>query len=1415
MTRGARATHEKRGEAPGGEPQPAVLRLSLDRANPSPVLRPEGDPQGRVNYYLGNDPSRWIEGVPTTSKVRYSGVYPGVDMVLYGNGGQLEYDFVIAPGSRPEQIALRFRNDRGRALRPSLNADGALVLKTPSGDFVQHPPRAWQERGSERIAVASSYFLKERGRVGFKLGPYDRSLPLVIDPSLDYSTYLGGSGGDYAMGVKFDTTDDPVVAGITSSANFPVTDGTHVHGTANDIFVTKINWDGSGILWSTIFGGSYWEYCRDVSIDGDDSVYITGQATSSDFPILNGYPFVPSAQGKANAFLTRLAASGVMVFSTLIKGISGSEMGNCVTTTNLGVAYVGGYTTSSDFPVYGSPLQSTLHGSMDGFMTGFDTNQSGMNCLLYSTFLGGYSTDKVNGITHITWDGGNEFVLVGDTDSSDFPIVVGAGGPFQISYGGGGDAFLAVIQPGQQIPWVMSYSTYLGGTAKDMAERVAAYGRFTICVTGWTASSNFPLDMPYQGTYGGGTSDAFVSIFDPTQVGTSSLLYSTFLGGSGADFAYAAASDSVMGFYVAGSTASSNFPIVDPLLGMGTFRGGPEDAFVAHIAYPIMSPTRAPDTLPQLYMSTFLGGSGDDYAEGVGVDTSYNAVVVGGTDSLNFPVLSPLQSTNGGAYDAFVTRISPASSPCSVTCTAGVTPASGLLTQPFTFSSTVTPSGCNGMPTYLWDFGDGATSTSANPIHVYSSLGTFGWSLAVTVDAVPCVETGSVTVTACAPTCTASADATSGFAPLGVTFSAGVSGCTGTPSFDWNFGDGSPHSALQNPSHTYTVPGSYTWTMDATQDGTCSKTGTVKILDPLQGVPVAWGFNSYGQAGDLAANQSSVPATVPGLAGLAGLSAGYFHVLAVGTDGTVRAWGSNAAGQLGNGTVNFSSSPQLVPGVSGASAVAGGGYHSLAVVAGGAVKAWGYDYYGQLGDGATGVIRLSPVSVTGLTGVTAVAAGWNHSLALKGDGTVWSWGYNAGGQLGDGSTTNRSTPVPVSGLVNIVAIAAGSDHSMALRNDGVVFAWGYNAYGQLGNGTSIDSGVPVQVAGGLAGVTAIACGRYHSVARKNDGTVAVWGNNSYGQIGDGTHNMRYSPYVISGLSQAAAVGAGWWHTLVAKTDGSVLAWGNDWFGECGGGPFDQKTTPVVVAGASGALRLTAGWGFSVARRNDGTALAWGLNDLGQFGNGRSLMRLTPATIAGLASANAVALGAMHGLALRPDGTVAGWGDNEEGQLGTGGQSFSSPLVTAAGLPGVSGIASGYFHSLAVKRDGTVWSWGNGPHGDGTWVRRLSPGQVPGLAGFTAVAAGMDHCLALKGDGTVYAWGIIPEANSATEPRRPVTLPSRSRGSRAWSPSRPTTRRNSAWPSRGMAPFGHGATTPSASSATGPPRTDSHPSKCPD
>ncbi len=517
---------------------------------------------------------------------------------------------------------------------------------------------------------------------------------------------------------------------------------------------------------------------------------------------------------------------------------------------------------------------------------------------------------------------------------------------------------------------------------------------------------------------------------------------------------------------------------------------------------------------------------------------------------------------------------------------------------------------------------------------------------------------------------------------------------------------------------------------------------------PVEGTPVAWGSNSYGEAGGVQPVQSSVPAQITALDGIVDLvTGGRGFVLAVDSGGDVWSWGANWEYELGDGTQAGRSVPLRVDGVAGAVKVAAGFVHSIALLADHTLMAWGSNWSGQLGDGTTGGFAFTPQPVPGIQGVTRVAAGRGYTLALKSDGTVWAWGDNRRGQLGDGTNTDRNSPTPVPGLSGITAIAAGFDQSMALKADGTVWAWGRNDYGQLGDGTNTDSNVPVQVSG-LKGVTAIASGGYHSLALKNDGTVWAWGRNNVGQLGDGTYTSRPTPAPVHDLTSVTHISAGGGFNLAVKSDGLVFAWGDDTQGQCGGGPFDTFTTPVQVMGLPSAAQVIAGesdlgWsGVSLALTATGKVYVWGIDDGGQFGNGWPLPRLTPATVVGLTSASAIALGLFHGLALLPDGTVVGWGENNGGQLGTGGLTFSSPVVPVAGLTGVAGIAAGSSYSLAVKQDGTVWSWGNGPHGDETWGPRLLPGKVPGLAGFTAVATGGDgsHCLALKSDGTVWAWG---------------------------------------------------------------------------
>ncbi|PYU34560.1 MAG: hypothetical protein DMG31_05865 [Acidobacteria bacterium] len=398
----------------------------------------------------------------------------------------------------------------------------------------------------------------------------------------------------------------------------------------------------------------------------------------------------------------------------------------------------------------------------------------------------------------------------------------------------------------------------------------------------------------------------------------------------------------------------------------------------------------------------------------------------------------------------------------------------------------------------------------------------------------------------------------------------------------------------------------------------------------------------------------------------------------------------------------------------------------------GTVWAWGFNQNGQLGNGTyttTSPYGIdTPGTISGLTGVTAIAGGYLYSLALKSDGTVWAWGWNPYGELGNGTYTDSNTPVQVSGFTGVTAIAGGFEHALALKSDGTVWAWGLQSLGELGNGTFgspfgfTGSNTPVQVlgpggAGYLTGVTAIAAVGFHSLALKNDGTVWAWGHNQYGELGNGTYTNNDTPVQVLGpggvgfLTGVTALGGGQYHSLALKSDGTVWAWGQNTSGELGNGVFDSpaqippQDTPGQVLGPGGVgflggvTAITGGSlsSHSLALKNDGTVWAWGQNTSGELGNGTTNPSNTPLQV-----------------------------------LGPGGVGY---------LTGVAAIARGRGDSLALKSDGTVWAWGRnfaGELGNGTFtdsnmpVQVLGPGGVGFLSGVTAIAGGGLHSLALLG-----------------------------------------------------------------------------------
>jgi len=328
-----------------------------------------------------------------------------------------------------------------------------------------------------------------------------------------------------------------------------------------------------------------------------------------------------------------------------------------------------------------------------------------------------------------------------------------------------------------------------------------------------------------------------------------------------------------------------------------------------------------------------------------------------------------------------------------------------------------------------------------------------------------------------------------------------------------------------------------------------------------------------------------------------------------------------------------------------------GSFHSCAIKSDGTVWCWGYNGEGELGDDTT-TNRYTPVQVVNLTNVVSVAAGCSHTCALKSDGTVWCWGYNGEGELGDNTTTDRYTPVQVVNLTNVVSVAAGCSHTCALKSDGTVWCWGYNGYGQLGDNTTTDRYTPVQVVN-LTNVVSVAAGDSHSCALKSDGTVWCWGFNSDGELGDNTTTDRYTPVQVSRLTNVLSVAAGGRHTCALKSDGTVWCWGYNGYGQLGDGTTTNRYTPVQVSGLTNVVSVAAGYYHTCALKSDGTVWCWGYNGYGQLGDNTTTDRYTPVQVVNLTNVVSVAAGNSHSCAIKSDGSAWCWGFNSDGELGDG------------------------------------------------------------------------------------------------------------------------------------------------------------------
>ncbi len=626
--RGGEATGHHTKASPESSLSETVVLSFLEAE--APQISAAGSVATRTHYIRGRDPSKWVSDAPHFEKVRYSGLYAGIDALFYDNQGSLEYDLIVAPGADPKQIKLSVTG--GSSVR--VGPDGELIVGTDQGEIKQLAPRIYQEHDGARQAISGRYSVE--GRLArIEIGAYDPTRTLVIDPVLIYSTYLGGTAtgqNNQFYDIAADSSGNIYVTGQTGADDYPLANpiqDTNMGGT-NEAVVSKIDPTGSFLIYSTYIGGESNETGWGIAVGADGCAYVGGRSSSDDFPITDG-AFEDECTVNC-PFVLKLSPMGdSLVYSTFV----GAGDGHALAIDPLGQAYITGRTAAAnDFPLKNAD-QEEHGGGFDAFVAKLN---AGGSDLIYSTFLGGSSEDNLSGEPDIWVDADQNAYITGTTRSTDFPVLNGV----QAGFGGMRDAFVAKYGPtGTRI-----YSSYLGGEAFEQGRGIVADDAGNAYVTGMANSDNFPTVNPLQETYGGGNQgssgfgDAFVSKIGPNG---NDLLYSTFFGGGIGDRGNAISLDEDGDIYIVGWAGSSAFPLLDSIsVGSGV------SAFVAQIAA---------DGSELLYSS--LLGSGEAHS----VLNIGKSAFVAGRAGREFPVFNALQrdlkgSTNNNGFIAQIAEIS-------------------------------------------------------------------------------------------------------------------------------------------------------------------------------------------------------------------------------------------------------------------------------------------------------------------------------------------------------------------------------------------------------------------------------------------------------------------------------------------------------------------------------------------------------------------------------------------------------------------------------------------------------------------------------------------------------------------------------------------------------------------------------------
>jgi len=601
------------------------MDMELIGSNPNPAILPEGPDEGYVNYYTGNAASG-LANVRMYSRIVYKNVYPNIDLVLYARDAGLKYDFVVKPGGNVADIRFRYIG----ADEVSLLNGGAMRIVNPLGEIQEGSPVSFQSgdpnANTSDVPLISSRFVTKDGVVSFDIPVYDTSKPLVIDPSLQWSTYYGGSNFDRGSAVTTDVAGNVYVAGYTFSTNFPTTAGTFQTTHAGNMDAFLIKFDAAGARqWATYFGGSNNDPAYGIAINTSGEIYIVGETQSSNLPVTAG-AFQTVFGGLSDAYIAKFTNAGTRLWASFVGG-AGDDNATSVALDGFGVPYITGGTKSNNFPITAGAFQPTYSGLGDAFII----KMTATGARTWATYYGGTGEESGQGIA---LDAADNLAITGPTLSTNLPIT---GGAFQLAPYGSNDGFVLKMDATGARLW----ATYYGGTLNDVPLGIAFDNLGNILFSGVTNSTDFPVSNNGYRIFSGGGEDAFLVKMAPG----GSRVWATYYGGALDDGSYAVGTDAAGNVAITGRTYSPNFPISSGALQVSN--AGAPDAFIVKF-YP--SGNRI--------WGTYFGGNSLEAAYSVSIQYSGNVVFCGWTASTNFPVTGgAFQSVNAGGFDAFVTKI--------------------------------------------------------------------------------------------------------------------------------------------------------------------------------------------------------------------------------------------------------------------------------------------------------------------------------------------------------------------------------------------------------------------------------------------------------------------------------------------------------------------------------------------------------------------------------------------------------------------------------------------------------------------------------------------------------------------------------------------------------------------------------------